>query len=584
MKTRPGRATLQFALSATASAMLAACGGGGGSPGSGADTASNPGSSPAATTTISGKAIDGYLPGVKICFDNGQGACDSTLPSATTDSSGSYTLKVTGDMTGKHLLAIVPAGTTDATSGTTFQTPFVLGALVAGDSQNITPLTSMVAAQVAKGLSQDKASAAVQQLTGVDPNTDYIAGGNSNASTLASQVVSLLTTYAGSSASASQNVLNAVVDTGGTAGVTQAAISSEAAAAAPHTAATTALASPLYAVDGYLGGANIAGSSTFSNYLLRDGFSLVGSTLNHSQDDASYAKAATSIVAGDWTALSPAGGLDSYRLDVVNGGFELKANGTWTPAPVTPDMAYGSATLSSAGDTLAGTDPVTGIGYTVSYGKVDADGQPLASALPVPRLPLMPDGTDIGSHYGSAIQPYMQGSFASGTAEYLATTTWAQDRIILPAGSSAYIMPLTLPTSAASINDVIGKALPVSVSGTTASTALTLNADGSASIAGAVSVTGSWKPYAGNASALVVTLPVTAFDELDGTGDMQTQLRLGRSLVIAYVNGALHQGLLIPASRPDVTALFDANGMGQIKASFDKAITAALSVNAAGIY
>lgn len=123
-----------------------------------------------------------------------------------------------------------------------------------------------------------------------------------------------------------------------------------------------------------------------------------------------------------------------------------------------------------AGDTLAGTDPKTGIGYTVSYAKLDVSGQPFASAPPV-----LPAAASIARHFGSAIQPYMIGAFASGTTAYVAMKTWAKDRIALSSGMSARNSPLTLPTTAASVNDVIGLALPLGSDGTTT---LTLKADG----------------------------------------------------------------------------------------------------------
>ncbi|MGD7335334.1 hypothetical protein ACQCRC_26060, partial [Ralstonia pseudosolanacearum] len=117
----------KLVLSAVMAAVLTACGGGG----EGSSTTSN--STPSTTTSqqLTGKAIDGYLSGATICFDNGHGACDPALPQAVTDINGNYTLNVSGDMTGKQLLAVVQAGNVDTTTNTTFQQGFLLSAIVA---------------------------------------------------------------------------------------------------------------------------------------------------------------------------------------------------------------------------------------------------------------------------------------------------------------------------------------------------------------------------------------------------------------------------------------------------------------------
>ncbi|KAF7962290.1 hypothetical protein AWV80_23420 [Cupriavidus sp. UYMU48A] len=48
--------------------------------------------------------------------------------------------------------------------------------------QNITPLSTLVTAQMQAGLSQAQATAAVQSMPGgIDPNADYVASGDSTA-------------------------------------------------------------------------------------------------------------------------------------------------------------------------------------------------------------------------------------------------------------------------------------------------------------------------------------------------------------------------------------------------------------------
>ncbi|NMV37873.1 hypothetical protein [Ralstonia insidiosa] len=97
---------------------------------------------------MSGKTIDGYMSGIEICFDNGQGACDPTLPTTTTDAQGNYMVNVLGDATGKHLLAVVLLGTLDMTTKTTFRQGFILLVVVSGANQNVTPLTSMTSTTI----------------------------------------------------------------------------------------------------------------------------------------------------------------------------------------------------------------------------------------------------------------------------------------------------------------------------------------------------------------------------------------------------------------------------------------------------
>ena len=96
---RPTRGNrIPLCMSLGSFALLAACGGGGGG---------SSGSAATSSTQLSGKAIDGYLSGATVCFDNGQGACDTSLPSTTTDANGNYTLNVSGSVTGKQLDAQV---------------------------------------------------------------------------------------------------------------------------------------------------------------------------------------------------------------------------------------------------------------------------------------------------------------------------------------------------------------------------------------------------------------------------------------------------------------------------------------------
>jgi len=590
--------------------MLAACGGGGGSPGSGADTASNPGSTPAAVTTISGKAIDGYLPGVNICFDNGQGACDNTLPTATTDSTGGYRLKVTGDMTGKHLLAIVPAGTTDATSGTTFTSGFTLSAVVTGASQNVTPLTSMVVAQMAKGVSQSNATAAVQQLAGVSPDSDYVAAGNSAALSLAQQTVQAVIQYAGGSATGTQGVLNAIVDSGSPAALstTPSILAAEEAALGTSVDASQILASPLYSMEGYLGNGVIfrdAGYPDYSGYPIRNHYTLSGSTLTVNQE-AWIAPTSSWITnpAGDVVDSDLNGDRTGSLVSMSNasGGYLQKTDGTFT-AYLSPDQLHPSYSLSNVGSTLTGTDANTGDTVTLAYKSVDVSGQPLSSAL------------SVSADY-SAVRSAMTGTFPSGTTAYIGTLSHAHDQVLVPAtgidppwingadSTTGYqVQPdtglaINVATldghvgSDTSVQQAVGTQIDVSTTVQNRSCILlSIQANGVAQLianpnsqphadigapaCGAPSstlpVTGSWSVSPTNANVMVITLPKAQVAALSTYSDIDDNVHravlAGGNLVVALVNGNLLSGFDYPATVVQTDAQFPASVLNTIAGS-----------------
>lgn len=220
---------------------LTACGGGGGSGTSTTTSTTN--------TQLTGKAIDGYLSGAKVCFDNGQGACDTSLPSTTTDANGNYTLTVSSSVAGKQLDVLVTSDTTDG--GNKFTSTFTMSAVITGNSQNVTPLTTMVVAQMKAGKSQADAITAVQTLVGssVDPNADYVGNGDTGTATTAASMVSHMTALAGQgpiSWSQVQATMNAYAAKGSIIGVQQSDVDAQLAnpAYSSPADATTALANP----------------------------------------------------------------------------------------------------------------------------------------------------------------------------------------------------------------------------------------------------------------------------------------------------------------------------------------------------
>ena len=132
MKNIDPRQFLAYTVAASLLA-LSACGGGGDGTASG---------------QISGAVIDGYIEGAKVCLDvNGNGACDATEPSGTTNAKGAYTLNASGiSVDGLNIVAEIPdtakdsddAGLTLAAAGKTAYTM----ATPADKPTVVTPLTT----------------------------------------------------------------------------------------------------------------------------------------------------------------------------------------------------------------------------------------------------------------------------------------------------------------------------------------------------------------------------------------------------------------------------------------------------------
>lgn len=136
-------------LAAAASAvLLAACGGGGGS---------GPLSS---ANVLTGVAVDGYLQGATVFLDiNRNGISDVAEPSTTTDLNGRFALDysgVTGAITG---LPVVVTGGVDSDTGFGFTGKLAAPVESVRQTQVVTPLTTLVDAMVAQGLTTDVASA-----------------------------------------------------------------------------------------------------------------------------------------------------------------------------------------------------------------------------------------------------------------------------------------------------------------------------------------------------------------------------------------------------------------------------------------
>lgn len=566
---------------------LAACGGGGGA---GAGQPS-PGGAPATpAAAITGKAIDGYLVGAAICLDlNSNGVCDSGEPSAVTDSSGQFAIPYSGDATGKTLLVQVTPAAKDLSRPAGFQFPATLTlsqVVQPAPSQVVSPLTTLVSAQMQTGLSRSEAIAAAQGLLGsqVDPDADYLAGGDAVTQSLAAQIVDKLATFAtGATVDAAtvRNALNAMVTRGSIAAVTQDDVAAQASRPVYQIAdASQVLANPTYSFVDYLvsffGGYNPTPGST-NQALVRDVRQIVNGTLQTTEQENLPAGSDT------WTSTSP-GAYNGGKYDGLAGEYALKADGTWSDlVPETQRLA--PLPLSKTGSTLSGTEPVSGIGFTYELRSVDLSGRPLA--LAAPDVPGFLDFAHSSQLTGSA--------FPAGTTAYLGIQTYAADRIVLPvsvpmcenavvqngyvcgaapAGVPAYMDGGTIVmtsgntgTNYTSVQQAVGaqlSALNVGVS------SIQLTADHHATVD---TTTGTWSVYGGNPNVLVLDFAPAGIAMLAAHNVRLQPLVRGAKLVLALRAGHLQAGWLYPSTYVDKSLQF----AGGLPASLTAALNSVIA-------
>lgn len=544
---------------------LAACGGGG-DAGSGQPSA---GGGSTATPTISGKAIDGYLAGATVCLDlNNNGVCDAREPSAVTDESGAFSIPYSGDATGKTLLVQVTPTTKDLSRPANFQFPasFTLSQIVQSTpTQVVSPLTTLVSAQMQTGLSRSQAIATVQELLGaqVDPNADYLADKDAATQSLAVQIVDKLGTFSTNGAVDAvtvRNALNAMVAKGSVTSITQDDLAAQASKPVYQFAdASQMLASPTYSFVDYLisffGGYNSTPGST-NQALVRDMRHIVNGTLEARRQENLPAGSAT------WSDITP-GAYGGGKYDGLAGEYVLKADGTWSDF-ISEAQRLAPLPISNISTTLLGTDPVSGIGFAYEARSVDLSGQPLSVAAPA--IPGFYDFAHSASLTGTA--------FPSGTTAYLGIQTYSADRIVLPVSvpmcdnaivqsglvcggvpaymdGSAIVMTSGSPgTSYTSVQQAIGTALQGANVG---ASSIQLSADHRATIN---NTSATWSVYAGNANVLVFDFAASDMAALIMNNGRLQPLALGAKLVLALRAGRLQVGWLYPSTYADKALQF----------------------------
>ncbi|MCW3478728.1 hypothetical protein OL229_03975 [Neisseriaceae bacterium JH1-16] len=550
--------TIKAVLAATCSALLlSACGGGGGtvsaSNGSGSGTASG--------TQITGKAIDGYLSGAKVCLDiNDNGVCDPSEPSTTTADDGSYSLPVNGSIIGKKLLVVVTPTTKDKSRpGYVFPAEFTLSHIVAGTTeQHVTPLTTMVAAQMEAGMSRSEAERAVGALLGgnIDLKADYIAGKDSNTAAFASKVVDKVVVFAKSGRTdpaTVRAVLNAIMGKGNIDLVGQADVDDQAKRPvfSSNVDALAALTGELFVYDG-------TETSSTSTVPVREHWYLTSAGLRKPQQK---------YVSQQWTDAIPG------EFDQNYGEYRLKPDGSWTGFISHQDMEKPfPVQRGDSSNTLVGTDPNSDIVFTLEYRVAQIAGKSLSDAF-------------VG-WVDDASRSQLAGVFPAGSEAYVASVTRNVDDVTLASFSSCtpnaplvtegtiqhcnYIGNPT--TNYTSVDQVFGLDVPMG-----GASRMRLAADGTAEVldwSGKVLVGSSkvsWKRYDRNPNVLVINISLA--DAITGNLSDTDLLRSSGKIVIALHNGHLKRGALIPASVQDTLVQFKQSIFDQLFAELNKLLT-----------
>ncbi|MGB0893202.1 MAG: hypothetical protein ACPGUD_02250 [Parashewanella sp.] len=130
------------------------------------------------TIIHTGKVIDGYISGAKVCIDtNNSASCDQGEVSAITDNEGVFTLpKVTeAQLNSAPLTAEISENAIDADSNTAVTFAAIYQA--PAGSKNLTPITNLTQHMMELGKNRTEAEAAVQALLGtrLATDSDYIA-------------------------------------------------------------------------------------------------------------------------------------------------------------------------------------------------------------------------------------------------------------------------------------------------------------------------------------------------------------------------------------------------------------------------
>ncbi len=174
------------------SLLLIACGGGGG------------GSTPVAKSSLTGVAIDGLLSNATAFLDlNDNGLLDNNEPQGKTNEQGQFTLEATdAELRNHRVVVLVTTDSVDSDTGKV-DSAFKLMA-PAGEGGVVSPLTTLVAAHMASGLSRQDAATKVQTdlgLEDLDVMQNFMSSGNERAQKMAVALTEVLKTISSDSLS-----------------------------------------------------------------------------------------------------------------------------------------------------------------------------------------------------------------------------------------------------------------------------------------------------------------------------------------------------------------------------------------------
>ncbi|SAL15463.1 hypothetical protein AWB69_00729 [Caballeronia udeis] len=578
MKTLTNAGLVKLTLCVSLAAALAACGGGGGGN-TAVPSSTGGGSTPAQGTQLTGKAIDGYLSGATVCFDNGAGACDPTLATTTTDAAGSYSLPYSGNIIGKKLLVVVTPSTKDLSrSNYTFPASFALTGVVTDPTTqtNITPISTMIESMMESGMSQQAATQAVAKLLGEPANlsVDYIASGDPTATNFAMQIVNAIGTFAssGQASAATVRALMQAMVVNSTLTPTQAQVAAQAQTPVYVPAnASQVLTSPTYSLDGYLyDWVNGPKNGTNQQAPVESVRQITNSVLSSVQQE---------FVNGAWS--TPA--LNKYNQMI--GAYELKGDASGFTPYVSLEQ-YNALPVSGLGPTLTGTDPNTSIPFTYEYRAVDLSNQSISTAV-------SPNGESLFPLWTSPT--ITSTNFAAGTKAYAGLLSYSTERVVIPVWQPICATPTVASgVTCGGAPAVMDGSQVVEVSSPTATkytsvqqaVGLTLLAPGGGSyfqllVNGTVQQVqpnapgtpdtvvnadiGSWTTYSRNSNVIVVTFNATELAALQSAAASQQQAQVdpqtvpvlnGASTVVALVNNNLMVGWLFPTTYTDRSVQF----------------------------
>jgi hypothetical protein len=180
------------------SLLMIACGGGGGG---GADGG---GGTVVVKSSLTGVAIDGLLSNATAFLDlNDNGLLDSNEPQGKTNALGQFTLEATDAEIKNHRVVVqVTTESSDSFTGKV-DSAFKLMA-PKGEGGVVSPLTTLVAAHMANGLSRQAAATKVQTdlgLANFDVMQNFVSSGNEKAQKMAVALTELLKTISNDSVS-----------------------------------------------------------------------------------------------------------------------------------------------------------------------------------------------------------------------------------------------------------------------------------------------------------------------------------------------------------------------------------------------